>query len=429
MGRARNASPREYEARDGTLSWRVRFEHHGRTRSRTFGTELAAKVFCRDLNTHGPDYAVQRQDDESRRDELAGTATLDEVAEQFFAWKTSRVRSDRTVADYRRDYGNAIRPRLGSTPVGTITDHDVQQWVDDLRSGTLAPRSVGGPGGTRRRQAISAKSIGDRHALLHQIMEYAAAPSRKIIDSNPCKGTELPRKRRTQPKGLTPAEWQALDAALRQIDGDAADLATFLLASGWRWSEATALAVADVESIGERVWVTMTHVVRRTAAGTAEIVQDGKADASMRRIEVDRDVADMVRRRCVGKTPADLVFTTGSGAQWHYANFRNRYWSKAVVVANLGRKPTPHWLRHTAVVWLALSGASLPELQARIGHASIQTTIGVYGRMIQDAKPEALAAFAAMRSATPTALPTAGHQTIESDAPVRPGVRPPRSDT
>jgi len=46
-----------------------------------------------------------------------------------------------------------------------------------------------------------------------------------------------------------------------------------------------------------------------------------------------------------------------------------------------------------------MSGASMPELQSRIGHESIQTTINVYGRMLTDVAPKALADFAAMRGA------------------------------
>jgi hypothetical protein len=45
---------------------------------------------------------------------------------------------------------------------------------------------------------------------------------------------------------------------------------------------------------------------------------------------------------------------------------------------------------------MAMAGASLPELQGRIGHASITTTINVYGRMLTDVQPAALDAFAAM---------------------------------
>ena len=56
----------------------------------------------------------------------------------------------------------------------------------------------------------------------------------------------------------------------------------------------------------------------------------------------------MVNRRLQNVTGDGLVFTTSTGAQWRYSNFRDRAWTPAVKAANLTRKPSPHWLRHTS---------------------------------------------------------------------------------
>jgi integrase len=152
----------------------------------------------------------------------------------------------------------------------------------------------------------------------------------------------------------------------------------------------------------------MGHVLRRNAAGQHVIVDEGKGEASLRRVQLDAGAAAMVRRRLERVRDGGLVFTTSTGAQWHSGNFRNRIWNPAVKAANLSRRPTPHWLRHTAVFWLARSGATLPELQSRIGHASITTTINVYGSMLQDVSPAALEGFAAMRGAQPPPAELAG---------------------
>jgi integrase len=99
-------------------------------------------------------------------------------------------------------------------------------------------------------------------------------------------------------------------------------------------------------------------------------------------------------------------------SQWHYSNFKRRYWDKAVKAANLNRQPTPHWLRHTAVVWLHNAGATMPELQRRIGHASIGTTMGVYGRAIEDVSSDALVRFDQMLTGV-SAIPTGqAHATL-----------------
>lgn len=382
--------PIEYQARNGARSWRVRFRYAGRETSETFATEHAARIFCQDIEARGVAYAVALREAEDRE---RRSKTLDDALEDYLEWKAARVRSDRTIKDYRRRYELAIKPTLGHRALASLTDSDVTDWIDALVTGR-AGTTAGHP------RPLSPKTIADRHALLHSIVKHAI--SRKWIESDPCAATDLPKRHRKPPKGLRPAEWQALHAALTQIDPDAADLASFLLATGWRFGEATALTTFDVEDDGERVWVTVTQVMRRDATGRTHAVEDAKSSAGERRVELDPDAAEMVRQRVYRAGRGGFVFTTKNGAPWHHSHFRSRAWEPAVDVANLARRPTPHWLRHTHVGWMVMTGkANLPELQSRIGHASIKTTIDVYGRMVTDVSADALDAFAAMRQSTP----------------------------
>ena len=346
------------------------------------------------IDFKGPDWALEQLDSTA-----SAAPTLDETAAAFFAWKAGNVRSARTVEDYRRDYDNWLSPALGHKPVDRINEADVQDLIDSMR-----PRE-----GYR---GLSPKSIADRHAILHAIFKWAAAPQRRDypVDRNPCIGTDLPKRTKSTPHGLKPAEVQALFSALRTINPDAADLAEFALASGWRWSECVALGTFDVEDDGVNCWVTVTRVARRQADSSTTIVQDAKSEAGKRRIKLDRGASALVRRRVAAAGPGGLVFTTVTGAMWDYQHFRARYWVKAVEAANLHRKPSFHWLRHTSVGYLAMSGkVSMDEIRRRIGHEHISTTFDVYGGMVEDVSDDALEAFAAIRSAKPVAgaeLPT-----------------------
>lgn len=383
--------PKKHTGNAGRSTWRVRFRHRGRETSETFLTEKAAKAFCNDIEHRGVEYAVAALEAELLADDVP---RLDEVTERWFEWKAGRVRSDRTIADYRRDYRRHLSPALGNLPVTLITDVHVQQTID-----ALVP-------------LISAKTVCDRHALLHGILSWAASASGgKLIAANPAVGTDLPRRKPTAPKSLTPAEWWALHAALNQINPDAADLAAFLLYSGWRWSEATALDRWNLEPIGDgsRLRVTMANIVRRGATGGFSIVSDdGKARASLRSIKLSRAASQMILARIADDDrESDLVFTNENGSRWHQSNFRDRAWEPAVKVANLSRKPTPHWLRHTHVVWAARSGANLAELQSRLGHASITTTINTYGRALTDVSDDVLDDFEALATPPPIEQPAA----------------------
>ena len=381
-------TPVKYVTRSGSTTWRIRFRHPstGKQTTLTFPTKRAADVFAADIKHHGTRQALAMQ--ESTVD-ATDTPTMDDASKGFFAWKENRVRSDRTVADYRRDWDNWVSPTFGTTPIRLLERSAIQAWVDAMHDGTLDSRKAAAP-----------KSIADRHFLVHAVCAWAV--DQGLLTDNPAVGTRLPKRRPRTPKGLRPAEWQALHAALRQIDPDAADLAEFLVGSGWRWSEATALTTFEVEDDGAVMHVTMAQVRRRTASGAHVVVADGKGQASLRRIALDPETAAVVRRRVASAPAGGVVFTTGRGAAWHYSNFRLRCWEPAVDLAGLTRRPTPHWLRHTHAGWLLMSGAAtLPEVQARIGHASITTTVGVYGSLVADVRPEALDAFAALRDTQP----------------------------
>lgn len=398
--------PAKYVTRRGVTTWRVRFRYRGKETSETFHSRDAARLFCTDIDSRGVEYAMRMRESEDRDH---GGKTLDEVLEAYLEWKAPRVRSDRTIKDYRRRYDLAIKPTMGDLPISSITDETVAEWIDALIVGKTGAK-VRIVDGARVTEPLSPKTIADRHALLHALTKYALG--KKWIDADPCSVTELPKRRKGQPRGLRPAEWQALHAALEQLDPDAADLALFLLSTGWRWGEATALSTYDVEDDGEHMWVTVTQVMRRDATGRSHVVPDAKSDAGQRRVQLDAAAAELVRRRVRTTRAGGLVFTTKNGAPWHHSHFRSRAWEPAVDLANLTRRPTPHWLRHTHVAWMVLTGAAtLPELQSRIGHASIKTTIDVYGRMITDVRPEALDAFAAMRSQRPRTLE--GQRVIE----------------
>jgi len=381
--------PKRHVASDGVETWKVRFRLNGKQTSETFGGprgEQDAIKFAKLLDAVGAQAAVEKLYEDSQYDH---SPILDQIAAEFFDWKEPRVRSDRTVADYRRDYRNWIQPTFGADPAGAVTEVRVQRWVDAMSDGTLGRK-------------LAPKSVADRHALLYAMYGWATAPGRKLLVHNPCIGTDLPPRTKTPPKGLRPPEWQALHPALAQVDPAAADLALFLVSTGWRFSEGGALNAYAVEDYETTLYVSMGQVIRRNAQGQHVIVQDGKSEAADRRIKLDAEAADMVRRRLEHVEGDGLVFTNANGKQWHYANFLNRAWNPAVKLAKLARRPTPHWLRHTHVGWLVMGGAvSLPEIQRRIGHESIDTTIGVYGRMVDDVSDDALTRFAAFRSQAP----------------------------
>jgi integrase len=351
--------------RENTLSgreptWAVLFRHGTKQRSKTFKVKKEAEWFRAAIDTIGPDAALAALAEKDQR----GSVTVAELAEQWFIWK-ARDLTPRALADYRRDYENWIDPFFGHRGAEFVTEGDVQKWVD------------------RDLARLSPKTVADRHALLHGILAWASQRKRALITHNPCLETDLPKRSKKPPKGLMLPEWLALKEAAYRIDEDAADLILFMASTGWRIGEATALMALGVDDSGPKMYVSMTHVNRKGQG----VVEGAKSFAGHRRLSVSRECAAMLRRRLVGLGPGDYVFTNSHSPTglWEPSTFRNRWWKKSVEAAGLAdRHPTPHWLRHTHVLLCHMAGMSLAEIQRRIGHEDIKTTINVYGRMIDD---------------------------------------------
>lgn len=314
--------------------------------------------------------------------------TLDELAERFFEWKAGDVHA-RTLHDYRRDYDNWIKPTLGRRQAEAIDELDVQNLVDKMAS------------------RLEPKSVADRHMILGAIYRFGSAKSRQLVSHNPCQETQLPKRRKKPPKGVTLAEWRVLHAAALEVNPDAADLMLFIIGTGWRFSEAIALRVREVEEIerdGRIVMLAfMRAVFRRGEDNRATLAEDSaKSDAGVRVVSLPETVAAMVRRRLVGKGAGDFIFTNRAGNPWRQNNFLYRTWPAILKKAQLDRRPTPHWLRHGHVPMLNRAGVSLAEMQRRLGHEDITTTINTYGRMIDDMTPESLDRLDALLSDAPS---------------------------
>lgn len=346
-----------------TNTFRVLYRHGGKQSSKTFTGRKDAERFRSMVDALGPDRALEEllSDTESR-------ITVGEIATQFLAWKKTGAKkvTDRTLADYARDIDNWIVPWFGHRAAVTITEADVQAWVDHM--------------GTK----LSPKSVVDRHMLLHSVYEYGRARTRRLVDHNPCKETELPRAARKPPKGTTVSEFRAILDAAEKRNPDARDLILFLGSTGWRWSEAAALGVRDVDDNGDGVHVTVSRVFRKDGNQRQVLVEGAaKSWAGFRRTPLLFDeVTATVRRRVVGKAPGDFVFTNSRGRHWSQATFLRDTWPAIIKNARLDREPTPHWLRHMAVGVLHAAGVDLVEIQRMIGHEHITTTMGTYGGMV-----------------------------------------------
>lgn len=357
----------------------------GTQTSRTFSTEKGATKVAALIDAIGAEGAL-----EIMAAEKTAARTVDDLAKEWLRYK-QRGMTVEGHKDYVRQYEKWIKPTFGQRIADKVNERDVQTWVDDV----LAPN-------------LGAKTVGDRHALLHGFFKWASAKTRGHVSHNPCKETELPTKSKGAVRGLTIPELMAMLEASERLARtdpafrDAADVIAVMAGTGWRPAEALSPEGQHVDVGDEgRVFLTMGQVFRRSEG----IVQDGKTEAAMRSLRVLGPGAPTLARRMVGRGWDDLVFPNPvTSKAWNPNSFRRNYWGPVVKEAGLAdRGPTPYWLRHTHVLLCIKAGLTLPEIQRRLGHESIQTTINVYGRLIDGMSDEAADRLDLLL--TPRALP------------------------
>jgi integrase len=76
-------------------------------------------------------------------------------------------------------------------------------------------------------------------------------------------------------------------------------------------------------------------------------------------------------------------FQAPQGGPVRAGNFRNRVWKPAAQKVGLDGF-TFHALRHSSVGFMVAAGAHPLVIQRRIGHASVSTTMDIYGQVLPE---------------------------------------------
>jgi integrase/recombinase XerD len=267
---------------------------------------------------------------------------MDTSVESFLALSTARL-APRTVEAYRRDLADFCRWLEGS-PDGASPDQ-LASYVASMRAAGLASTTI-----ARRVAAL-------RSFYRHQMLLG-------VRGDNPAAELELPRRRRTLPRTLSPGEAERLiEAASGTTPRSLRDraLVELLYGAGLRVSEAVGLERNGVD-LEQRV-------VRCIGKGSKERV-----------VPVGREAVEALRRYLSRGRPyldarhrPELFLNARGGGLTRAGAFLilRRLAEKA------GLEPGrvhPHLLRHSFATHLLEGGADLRSVQEMLGHADLSTT-------------------------------------------------------
>ena len=107
----------------------------------------------------------------------------------------------------------------------------------------------------------------------------------------------------------------------------------------------------------------------------------GQAPPSIRTVPVPRFVVTEIAAAVVGKHADELVFTIPGGSVMRLSNWRLATFKPARTRAGLSNRFRIHDLRHTAASLMIQAGYPPKMLQEIMGHASITTTLDLYGHL------------------------------------------------
>lgn len=328
-------------------SYEARYrDPNGRERSRSFRTKAEARRFLNEVET-----AKHRGSwiDPAHSKILFASWAEEHAKTRVHLRPATQARAVSLMKTH-------VLPRFGDSRLGTITQVEVQAWVNSL---------IG--------EGLSASTAHGCYRLFSQVMDSAVVAN--IIPASPCRQIALPRLERVEMRFLNPKELQLLAGA---CDG----YATLIYAAGYlglRWGELAGLKRARVNLLKRVVEVVeiLTEVKGRLDFGLP------KTKSSRRSVSVPGFLNEMLRehleRRPAG--PETLVFVGRDGSPLRRSNFRKRHWLPALKTSGLPEDLRFHDLRHTAVSFLIAQGAHPKEIQARLGHSSITTTLDRYGHL------------------------------------------------
>jgi integrase len=350
------ASLRNMSRKNGTAYVQVLYRLNGKQTSTSFEDAASAAKFRDLVDAVGPVKALASV----AADPALSTMTVEQWVAHYIEHRTGLAKS--TLADYRSYAKHDINPTLGPIPLKALSRDDVAKW-------TLAMAAAGKSG----------KTITNKATFLSAALNGAVEAGH--IQSNPAAGHLMPRTEKKDMMCMSRAEFGKL---LEVITERWRPLVEFLVVSGCRWSEATALRPSDIDC--EHGTVRITRAWKRTYAKGGYELGPPKSKRSVRTINVPKSVLAKL------DLTNEWVFVNKTGGPVRGNGFHERVWQPAVEKVwpskdadghplppeKVPPRPRIHDCRHTCASWLIAAGVPMATVSQHLGHGSIQTTVGLY---------------------------------------------------
>lgn len=267
--------------------------------------------------------------------------------------------SARYKKDNLRDFNTHILPYLGQMAVADIGYGHLADWQNKVLASGKTAKSVN----TYRSSILG--------PVFTRAMQRGPNNEPPLRTDNPLISTPLPRDDKPYRAEIITAEHvNVFFRAAYEINQGIAEFLLFILATGWRWSEAGALQVRAVDfddctATMERAWSIDEHNQRYMSVGKSK--RSGNRQAPLPPV-----ILEILKRLCEGKKWTAFVFVNPSGVPWPRTTFQNN-WERILELAKTYGFPdihlTPHGLRHSYLTALGKKHIGQTALQMLAGWA------------------------------------------------------------
>lgn len=288
--------------------------------------------------------------------------------------------------------------KFGNDPIQKITKQAYQTFIDEIS------------------EKLSRNYISSIHTSANMVFEYAQ--SLNLIKSIPTEKIKLPKKKLTvddiendsiHDKFFEKDELEKF-LLLAKNEGLESDLLTFTLLAytGLRIGELIALKWSDIDFDAHTLRVTKTYYNPGNGKGDYQLLTP-KTDKSIRAISIDEIVIKILldhkeEQEKVKENNAPIyqdegfIFATNEGYPKTITHIALRM-RRLLTMMNEGKEEhekkhlTPHSFRHTHTSLLIEANVHIKEIQERLGHSDINTTMDIYAHITKDIKKEASQRF------------------------------------
>lgn len=297
-------------------------------------------------------------------------ATFKEFAATWLDSYAKTKTKPSTFKSYENIIDKRLVPAFGSYAVSDISTAMLQKYVADRMRGPLVE--------DKKQKKLKPKTVINEIVPIKLMFKHASRWG--YLKRNPAEHLERPKMDKEEMDILTPEE---INLFLDKVNLDYRVLFLTAILTGMRRGELVGLQWGDIDFNQNQI-----HV-RRAFCNTSKAFLTPKTKNSKRRIDLSPTLVHELKKHKLasGSNDLDLVFSNSDGKPLCPDNMVKRHFLPALRRAKI-RDIRFHDLRHTNVALRIEQGQNIFYISKQIGHASVKTTLDVYGHLLKEVHAE-----------------------------------------